>query len=167
MTELHRLSPEERSELVAYLDGELGDAETERIEAAMSTNPIVRHEIEMLTRTWEMLDTLPRSTVSEEFTARTLSAIAIQEQDPTYADKPWAVYSRKAFVLAVWLALLAGSAVLGFNITYRWIPHEADPLVNDFRVINNLDTYEEVRNVDYLRSLQSSGAFNEPAQANP
>ena len=57
---------------------------------------------------------------------------------------------------------MAGSGVLGFLITFRWVPHESDPLVNDFHVIENLDTYEEVRDIDYLRSLQSSGAFNEP-----
>ena len=74
-------NPEMRGNLVAYLDGELDEAATQKIEQTLAENSDVRGEVESLARTFEMLDELPRQEVSEEFTARTLSTIQVSRQD--------------------------------------------------------------------------------------
>ncbi len=68
-----RLSIDERANLVAYLDGELNDAQTRAIATKLTQSLTARKEVEALQKTWELLDLLPRPKASEDFTARTLS----------------------------------------------------------------------------------------------
>ena len=79
MEKMPRLTPEQRSNLVAYLDGELADGEAKGIEENLDKSPAVQHDVEMLERTWEMLDQLPRMALPQEFTARAVSAIKLDE----------------------------------------------------------------------------------------
>ena len=58
--ESQRLSPAERDNLVAYLDGELPDGESRRIATKLTSSPTARREVEALERTWQLLDHLPR-----------------------------------------------------------------------------------------------------------
>ena len=62
-------------ELVAYLDGELGMAGNEAVEAKISVDPTVRAEADALKKTWDLLDYLPRPEPSPNFTERTLSKL--------------------------------------------------------------------------------------------
>jgi anti-sigma factor RsiW len=68
MTKIHRLTQQQRDDLTAYLDGELDDAATHEIEQVLAQSPVARNEVEMLTRTWEMLSLLPRAQAGEDFT---------------------------------------------------------------------------------------------------
>src|SRR5690348_13404435 len=61
-----RLSIDERSNLVAYLDGELNDAQTRAIATKLTQSLTARREVEALQKTWEMLDLLPRPKASED-----------------------------------------------------------------------------------------------------
>ena len=62
-------------ELVAFLDGELEADAVEAVEAKISLDATVRAEADALKRTWDLLDHLPRSEPSPNFTERTLSSI--------------------------------------------------------------------------------------------
>ncbi len=68
--EQQRLTPAERSNLVAYLDGELNEAESRAIATKLTKSATARREIEGLEKTWELLELLPRPKASEDFTAR-------------------------------------------------------------------------------------------------
>src|SRR5262245_58210405 len=70
-----RLTPDERSTLVAYLDGELADAESRTIATILTRSPTARHEIETLQKTWELLDFLPLPRVPDQFSERTVTSI--------------------------------------------------------------------------------------------
>jgi len=50
-----RLSPEDRSNLVAYLDGELDDAQARAIATKLTQSVTARREIDALRKTWELL----------------------------------------------------------------------------------------------------------------
>ena len=65
------------TELVAYLDGELGDEESSRLERKLAENPPLRGYAETLDRTWQLLDTLGEATASGEFTQKTLASLAV------------------------------------------------------------------------------------------
>jgi hypothetical protein len=70
-----RLSPEERANLAAYIDGELTENESRAIATKLSLSAIARREVESLKKTWELLEYLPRPNVSQEFSERTLTSI--------------------------------------------------------------------------------------------
>ena len=116
MNKLVRLTPEQRDNLVAYLDGELDEAETQNIEQVMSRSSTVQHDVEMLTRTFEMLDLLPRPQVGEAFTNRTLASLQTVKAAPKGIN--WSALTkpvRRALVLLVWGAALVLSVQVGFQ----------------------------------------------------
>ena len=53
-----RLTPDERADLVAYVDGELPEAHSRTISTKLTQSATARREVEMLQKTWEMLDHL-------------------------------------------------------------------------------------------------------------
>jgi len=65
------------TELVAYLDGELGEEESSRLERQLAENPPLRGYAESLDRTWRLLETLGEATASGEFTQKTLASLAV------------------------------------------------------------------------------------------
>ena len=70
-----RLSPEERANLAAYIDGELTENEARVISTKLSFSPTARREVESLKKTWELLEYLPRPKASEDFPERTLTSL--------------------------------------------------------------------------------------------
>ena len=54
-----RLTPDERADLVAFVDGELPEAHSRLISTKLTQSATARREVEMLQKTWEMLDHLP------------------------------------------------------------------------------------------------------------
>ncbi len=65
------------TELVAYLDGELDEEESNRLERQLAENPPLRGYAESLDRTWQLLDSLGEATASGEFTQKTLASLAV------------------------------------------------------------------------------------------
>jgi hypothetical protein len=155
-----RLSAEQRDNLVAYLDGELEDNETQHIDQVLAKSEVARHEVEALARTWELLDLLPKPEAPENFTERTLTTLKVSEVRKRMADQPWFGYVRKGSIGAVWAAGLAVCAVLGFVITSRWVPNEQTKLLADLPLLLHLDIYLEVRDLDFVKQLQRQGVFN-------
>ena len=71
-----RLTPEERANLVAYLDHELDPAQAEAIEAKLANSATARHEVDAMARAWDLLDALPRPEAPADLTSRTLQRAA-------------------------------------------------------------------------------------------
>ena len=88
MEQRETLTEEQRENLVAYLDGELDDNESARIEQLLAENPAAREAAELLSRTMALLDELPHVSTSQDFTARTLSAIKVAQAEEAPA-KTW------------------------------------------------------------------------------
>jgi anti-sigma factor RsiW len=65
----------EQEELIAYLDGELTEAEAQVLESKLHQDPRLRAEADVLRRTWALLDYLPRAEPSPTFTHRTLDRV--------------------------------------------------------------------------------------------
>src|SRR5690242_19308527 len=112
----HRLTPAERANLVAYLDGELNAAETLAIATKLTRSATARRELEALEKTWEMLDHLPRPQVSPQLTARTLTEVkqlSLAGEQFESKVKHAAVRALRAsvWVIASLLALGAGYAI--------------------------------------------------------
>ena len=67
MDKLSRLSTEQRGDLVAYLDGELEEDATAAIEHVLAHSNVARNDVEMLARTYDLLDQLPHLAAPEKF----------------------------------------------------------------------------------------------------
>jgi anti-sigma factor RsiW len=157
--------PEDRDhgleeQLVSYLDGELEADETRRVEEALSGDPRVRQELRQLERSWQLLDELPRTQVDESFTRSTVEMIAVQaEQELAVVQAQLPRRQRRAWLLAAALVLMAAAA--GF-LTIGTFSHRADEqLLSDLPVVEHLDQYREVGDIEFLRTLKSRG-FAEP-----
>ncbi len=70
-----RLTPDERADLVAYVDGELPEGHARSIATKLTKSATARREVEMLQKTWEMLDLLPLPQATEHFSEKTISYI--------------------------------------------------------------------------------------------
>src|SRR4051812_28476358 len=114
-----RLSPDERSNLVAYLDGELSDVESRSIATILTKSPTARHEIETLQKTWEMLDFLPRPTVPEQFSERTVTEIRKLEHESPAWHSSVGAWSSLAIRLASTITVAILSLAIGYAVT-RW-----------------------------------------------
>ena len=155
-----RLSSEDRSNLVAYLDGELDDGQARVIATKLTQSLTARSEVEALRKTWELLDVLPRPRASEDFTARTLS-VAANGGGP--GDRVASAASAMARRVAVTLACSLGMAalfVLAYQATLRAWPNPSARLARDLTIAESLDEYRDVGSLEYLDRIDSAPDFN-------
>jgi len=167
MDKIKRLKSEQREDLVAYLDGELKEDQTRAIDQALAESPVARHEVEMLTRTWEMLDLLPQQKAPETFTQTTMQTIRLEDKhEPSVAFERFLPQIRFLFMAVIWLMSVSVAAWLGFTITNRWVENPTDQLVEDLPVIENLEAYQSLdieggTGIDFLSELERTGALDE------
>jgi anti-sigma factor RsiW len=166
MAKITRLSAEQREDLVAYLDGELEEAQSQDIEQVLADSVVARHDVDMLSRTWDLLNVLPGVKVSEEFSRKTLSSIRAAEASGSLVGEAVSRTARRGALLAAWAALVVICAVLGFQATHRWVPDPNDELLDNFDIIENLDDYSEVGDITFLKALKANHTLaehNEPS----
>lgn len=162
MEKISRLSQEQRENLTAYLDGELDDAETQDVESALVRSSIARHEVDILSRTWDLLNILPRAKVSEQFTQKTLTQLRALDQKPRSLDSfSWYRRTRQVSILAAWAAGLLIVASIGFVATRRWVPNETEELITLLPIIEHFDQYQAVESIEFLKELRKSSVFVE------
>jgi hypothetical protein len=116
------LSEEDRENLTAFLDGELGEDATEALVAEFGRSPQLRTEAEELKKTWELLDYLPRPQAPENFTAKTLDRLDTTKLLLLTRERHW----RRVAVLG-WVFTLLLAGVGGFIFAFYW-PRETPPL---------------------------------------
>src|SRR5262245_10394151 len=158
-------------DLVAYLDGELDEQSAQRVEARIGTDPAARAEAEALRRTWDLLDYLPRPEPSPTFTTRTLDRLAVRPSGSLAPAAPpvrrrWGV--RLAWAAAALAALAAGYGAAGLAPRPAPTrPAEIDELAlaRDRRVIENLQLYQHVDNLEFLLELAKPDLFGDDAPA--
>src|SRR5262249_35376886 len=143
MSEPRPMTEQERTELVAFLDGELTGEAARAVETRLNLDPAARAEAESLKRTWDLLDFLPRPEPSPSFTERTLSKLA-----PAEKARSGAVPAQRPRWMPValgvgWAAAVLLAGWLGYG-GYQWaMPREpGEPeLVRDLRLIENKRFY--------------------------
>ena len=155
MEKLGRLSPEDRDNLTAYLDGELDENATRRIESILTSSAVARNEVEALARTYDLLDSLPRPKAPDDFTQRTVATAKLDTYRKPFTQQKWFRPAQRAAVLAAWLAALTTVSAIGYAITNRWIPQPEDEIVRQLPVLQNLDTYNEVKDAEFLQRLSA------------
>lgn len=153
MDKFIRLTPDQRSNLVAYLDGELGERATTEIELVLAQSTIARNDIEMLARTYDLLEELPRGKATQEFTERTLASVRMDQARPDITQTEWYKRARRGSVFLGWTLAMVAASLAGYVITQRLVPNESDLLVRDYDVIEQLDRYREAGSLDFVAAL--------------
>src|SRR5262245_28430683 len=117
MTEKQPLTEEERTDLVAFLDGELHGEAARALEARISRDPSVRAEADALKQAWDLLDYLPRPEPSPQFANRTLEKLSPLQTRPVrgMGRIDW----RSGLLLAGWAAAMV-LAFLGGMFGYQF-----------------------------------------------
>ena len=151
------LSEDEKSELVAYLDGELDDAATQAVEAKVATNPDARAELDALKQAWGMLDYLPKASPSPNFTNRTMERLslekvnAVKTQPMPRGRSPW---------------LIGGY----LTTTHYWpappapepsLPDADLPIVQHLRLLEKWRQYENADDIKFVEKLTDPDLFGE------
>jgi hypothetical protein len=155
-----RLTSAERSQLVAYLDGELNDVESRAIATKLTRSATARREIELLERTWEMLDLLPRPKASESLSVRTLTGV---QQLSLAGDRfeSGLVHSLRQAGRALFWTLASTAALgLGYALT-QWVwPNRTARLARELTIAEHFDEYRDVGSFDFLNELAHSPEFS-------
>jgi hypothetical protein len=158
-----RLSPEERANLAAYLDGELTENEERVIVTKLSLSRTARQDLESLKQTWELLEYLPRPQASADFPERTLTTIRSLESRALFWDRSARLWGTQIAKMAICLLLAAASLALGFALV-RWAwPDPAVRLAQRLSLAEHLDEYQEVGSFQLLEELANSKAFGGPS----
>jgi anti-sigma factor RsiW len=157
--EQQRLTPAERGNLVAYLDGELPEVEAQAIATKLTHSATARREADLLRKTWELLDHLERPRASESLTERTLTEVRQIAERGDRLETAFVQATRRGLRNALWV----GVSLVGFSATFvlaRWVwPNPSERLARDLPVAEHLDEYLDVGSFEYLDELANSPQF--------
>lgn len=145
-------------QLVAYLDGELDDESTSRVEQQMTADPNLRDRLTRLERTWNMLDELEQVEVGETFTRSTIEMVTVAAEEERELEEATHETRRHRR----WLAGSAGlvvSAIVGFIVVSLLWPNPNRELLEDLPVLENLDQYQQIDDIKFLELLQQENLF--------
>jgi len=158
-SEHQRLRPEERANLVAYIDGELTEAESRALSTKLTHSPTARREVELLKLTWDALDKLPRPEVGDAFHERTLSYVRAVELGRGARFAPFFAASGQAARWAACLALFLATAAAGYAAVRHAWPDPDERLVREMTLAEHLDEYLEVGSFEFLEALKQTPEF--------
>ena len=154
-----RLTPDERADLVAYVDGELPEVHARSIATKLTKSATARREVELLQKTWEMLDLLPRPPATERFSEKTISHIRRLELQGHSWEPLITEWSARLGRLLVYLVLAVMFLGVGYALT-RWVwPDKTERLVHDLTLADRLDDYLDVGSFEFLTELAESNRF--------
>ena len=154
------LDEEQRTEIVAYLDGELDEAASARVRKLLAQNVEARRAAEELTIAWEALDALDYVTASDTFTERTLTSIkALAETDTGGATQAFDL--KRGTVLGGLLLGLLSCAIIGFCLANWSVPEKSQNLVRDLELMRSLPKYQRLGSPELLKELEQRELFND------
>lgn len=147
-----------QEELTAYLDGELDTESSRRIEELMARDPRVREMMAELDGAWRLLDTLDSAVVDDRFTRTTLEMAAQAAAEELRSDETVQPRRRRMAVLG-WVGGLLLAAGMGL-VAAAMIRSDPDrELLEQLPIIENLDYYAVVDDVEFLRLLVEADLF--------
>ena len=160
MKKRKNIAPEEplSDELVAYLDGELSESASRRVEQQLSEDNELRERLHQHQETWDMLDQLPKTRGGDQFAQTTLEMVTLSATG-NFEQKTLFCRSRLKLVwIGAGLSTAAASLIGYFTVT-AIVTAPNRQLVQDLPVIENLDAYRHAESVDFLEAMSEKGLF--------
>ena len=116
MKKIVRVSSDLRSNLVAYLDGELEEDVSRQVEMLLAQSEVARQDVEMLSRSFDLLDMLPREKASDTFTQQTMASVAALDKHIPLVHRRWFGWLQRGLAILLWVTVL-GVAGFGAIVT--------------------------------------------------
>jgi len=154
MPERIQSGEEHLEEMVAYLDGELSPEASLRVEQRLAADENYRRRLQRLDRAWNALDELPLTTVDDRFSRTTMTMVVDAAAHDLQAKTVALPVERRQ---RRWTAALAAvaAAALGFLVIQLVWRNPNGPLLADLPIIDNIDLYSQVGDVDFLQRLHA------------
>jgi anti-sigma factor RsiW len=151
-------------QLVAYLDGELSQQESDAVERQLADDPALRRRLKELQQAWDALDRLPQSSTAGTFTRSTIELVTREASREMRRSRRARIGSWSQRIAA---SILAVACLWGGFAVVRWFQTaETRQLARDLRVIENMDLYRSIDSLDFLQQLDQSGLFVNEEAAN-
>ncbi len=148
-------------ELIAYLDGELDEETSSRVEARLASDPKARRKAAEYKKTFDLLEYLPKSEPSANFASRTITKL--QPNLNASGSQQFAIAPRPSIPwLGIGLVLLALVAGFGIPLLLRSPAptKEAEVLpISDLPLVERLPFYNGVEDLEFLRALDAGDVF--------
>lgn len=146
--------------LVAYLDGELDASAMSGIETRLAADAEYRRRLHQLEKAWALLDDLPREKVDDSFVQSTVELVAIAAEDDLRQMQSIGLRRHRQTLWAGGLAIVAAASI-GFAATHLWLPTKNDRLIEDLPVVERLDQYQQIEDIEFLELLVENQLFPE------
>jgi anti-sigma factor RsiW len=145
-------------EIVAYLDGELDSEAESRVVRRLSEDAGYRSRLGQLQHAWDLLDNLRRTEADDDFVNSTVAMVAVQAEQESKSRQMRVVRQRSL----AWLTLAAVvllSLVSGYVVLHRRLTRGDRELVRDLPVIERVDEYRNIDDIEFLRRLEHENLF--------
>jgi len=159
-----RLTPDERADLVAFLDGELPEAQARNISTKLTLSATARREAETLEQTWKLLDALPRPKLADDFAEKTVLTIHQIEMRSSVWGATAAVWARRVLLGALYAGVGAAAFGAAFWAVRNLWPNPLERLADHLAIAEHLDEYLEIGSVQFLNDLMDSKDFGPASQ---
>jgi len=147
-------------DLVAYLDGELSRDSVSRVEDELSKNSEYRLRLMQLQQAWDLMDELPRVNSDEAFTKSTVELVVVAAESEanvtTVRRKTW-----QSLIWGVGLLGVLAAAWGGFLLVSQFNDRDNQALLKDLPVVQEIDLYDPIESLEFLKQLDASGVFDE------
>jgi anti-sigma-K factor RskA len=144
--------------LVAYLDGELSPEEAQRVERRLGHDESFRRLLRSLQEAWDLLDELPQPTLDDAFTRTTVEMVAVRtSQEIQKQEARW--HRRRWIQRGLQCATIGLSLLLGYWGLRHIQSRDDRELLEDLPVIQNVDLYRDIDNLEFLERLAAEGLF--------
>ncbi|HMO15953.1 MAG TPA: hypothetical protein PKD64_17750 [Pirellulaceae bacterium] len=145
--------------LVAYLDGELSDAESLGLERRLSSEPDLCERLYSLQKSWDLLDSLPTKTIDHSFTRSTIELVIEEELRNSRRSKQIRFSWAARVAAALLLFAVSVSLSYGYARYQQAAPHRE--LANKLEFLEISDLYGVIPSIEFLERLNESGVLPE------
>ena len=132
-------------ELIAYLDGQLNDAECHQLEQRLRDEVGLRELLRQHQEAWDLLDELPKTRAGDGFMQTTLEMVALSATGDVQQTQRARITRRRLFWMGAGLGAAAAS-LIGYLTVATVLTAPDRQLVRDLPVIENLDASHTLEN---------------------
>jgi len=160
-------------EITAYLDGELSGESLRELEQRLASDPIFRQRLAALDRSWMLLDELPKFEGGQQFAATTVEMVAHFAKNSTQVKndgwtgqliQQWA-FIAFAVLAACLIGFILATSLAAILSATGFLTTRNDDLLEDLPVLVNLDKYQLVDDIEFLRGVSGLPYFSKMAMS--
>ncbi|MDR1383746.1 MAG: hypothetical protein LBJ67_07875 [Planctomycetaceae bacterium] len=148
--------------LIAYLDGELDSQNVRQMEDRLSREPELREKMTVFEQTWNLLDSLETVPVDKELVRSTMEVVTLTiEKELNEGEKK--LEQRKIPDFLITLAILMLCGMIGYQLMSLYRLSVDRQILDDIPIIQQMNTYKEIGNFDFLKELAKERVFDTPS----